>query len=147
MGSLNQVTLLGNVGSDPQVRSLQNGDTITNFTLATSERWTSKQTGQRESRTEWHRIACFGRIADVVRDHVTKGTQLLIQGELRTRKWQDQQGNDRYTTEIQLNNFRGNLQFVGKKDSQEGGGGGGQQTPAQPQAQAQSSYEDEDIPF
>ncbi|HUK10275.1 MAG TPA: single-stranded DNA-binding protein [Stellaceae bacterium] len=122
-GSVNKVILVGNVGRDPEIRSTQDGQKIANFTLATSETWRDKNSGERKERTEWHRIVVFNeRVADVVEKYVRKGSKLYIEGALQTRKWTDQSGQERYTTEVVLQRFRGELTML---DSRGGGGGGG----------------------
>ena len=97
---VNKVILVGNVGGDPETRYLPNGNAVTNVTLATSESWKDKQTGQQQERTEWHRVVFFGRLAEIVAEYVRKGSQIYVEGSLRTRKWQGQDGQDRYTTEV-----------------------------------------------
>ena len=99
-GSVNKVILIGNLGRDPEVRASQNGGKIANITVATSESWNNKQTGQREEKTEWHRLTAFSRLAEVCGEYLKKGSQVYIEGKLTTRKWQDKDGQDRYTTEI-----------------------------------------------
>jgi len=122
-GSVNKVILVGNVGRDPEIRSTQEGQKIANFTLATSENWRDKNSGERKERTEWHRVVIFNeRLADVVEKYVRKGSKLYIEGALQTRKWTDQSGQERYTTEVVLQRFRGELTML---DSRGGGGGGG----------------------
>lgn len=100
MASLNKVTLIGNLGADPEVRFTPGGQAVANFNIATNERWTSKNTGQPEERTEWHRIVVWGKQAENCRDYLSKGRQVYIEGRLQTRKWEDKQGQTRYTTEI-----------------------------------------------
>lgn len=97
---VNKVILVGNIGADPEVRAMPNGNTVATLSLATSENWKDKQTGDRQERTEWHRVVCFNRLGEIAGEYVKKGSKLYIEGSLRTRKWQDQQGQDRYTTEI-----------------------------------------------
>ena len=97
---LNKVTLIGNLGNDPEVRYMPAGDAVTNITLATSMRWKDRQTGERKESTEWHRVVFFRRLAEIAGEYLKKGSQVYIEGHLRTRKWQDQNGQDRYTTEI-----------------------------------------------
>ncbi|WED42609.1 single-stranded DNA-binding protein [Legionella cardiaca] len=97
---INKVILIGNVGVDPDVRYMPNGNAVTTLSLATSETWKDKQTGDKQERTEWHRVVCFNRLGEIAGEYVRKGSKLYIEGSLRTRKWQDQQGQDRYTTEI-----------------------------------------------
>lgn len=100
MSSLNKVLLIGHLGKDPEVRMTQGGNKSANFSLATSESWTSKQTGQREQKTEWHNVVFWGNVTDVAERYLKKGSKVYIEGKLRTRKWQDRDGNDRWTTEI-----------------------------------------------
>ena len=97
---INKVILVGNIGGDPEVRYLPNGNAVTTLSLATSEAWKDKQTGDKQERTEWHRVVCFNRLGEIAGEYVRKGSKLYVEGSLRTRKWQDQQGQDRYTTEI-----------------------------------------------
>ena len=100
MASVNKVILLGNLGKDPDIRYLPDGSAITAITLATHEVWKDKQTGQSQERTEWHRVVCFGRLAEIAGEYLRKGRPVYVEGSLRTRKWQDKNGQDRYTTEI-----------------------------------------------
>lgn len=97
---INKVILVGNVGGDPEVRYMPNGNAVTTLSIATSEAWKDKQSGEKQERTEWHRVVCFNRLGEIAGEYVRKGSKLYIEGSLRTRKWQDQQGQDRYTTEI-----------------------------------------------
>jgi len=97
---INKVILVGNVGVDPDVRYLPNGNAVTTLSLATSESWKDKTTGEKQERTEWHRVVCFNRLGEIAGEYVRKGSKLYVEGSLRTRKWQDQQGQDKYTTEI-----------------------------------------------
>ncbi|RUR13414.1 single-stranded DNA-binding protein [Legionella sp. km772] len=97
---INKVILVGNVGGDPEVRYMPNGNAVTTLSIATSESWKDKATGEKQDRTEWHRVVCFNRLGEIAGEYVRKGSKLYIEGSLRTRKWQDQQGQDRYTTEI-----------------------------------------------
>lgn len=110
---INKVILVGNVGTDPEVRYLPNGNAVTTLSLATSETWKDKQTGERQERTEWHRVVCFNRLGEIAGEYVRKGSKLYVEGSLRTRKWQDQQGTDRYTTEI----IASELQMLDSKGS------------------------------
>lgn len=122
-GSLNKVTLIGNLGRDPEIRRTQDGRAIANFSIATSETWKDRNTGERKEKTEWHRIACFAEgLNRVIEQYVKKGTKVYIEGQLQTRKWQDQNGQDKYTTEVVLQNYGGTLILL---DSRGGGGGGG----------------------
>lgn len=121
-GSVNKVILVGNVGQDPEVRQFQNGGQVCSFSLATSENWKDKNTGERREKTEWHRVSVFNEgLIRVIQSYVKKGSKLYIEGQLETRKWQDRDGNDRYTTEVVLRGYGGNLTML---DSRNGGGGG-----------------------
>lgn len=120
-GSFNQVTLVGNLGSDPEIKSFQNGGQIANLRIATSESWKDRQTGERKERTEWHNVVINGDgLIGVVERYVRKGSKVLVQGSLRTRKWQDQSGNDRYTTEVVVAGHDGKLTML---DGPQPGGG------------------------
>ena len=112
---VNKVIIVGNLGKDPETRYMPSGSAVTNLTLATSESWKDKQTGEQQDRTEWHKIAMFGRLAEIAAEYLRKGSQIYIEGKLRTRKWQDKEGKDRYTTEI----VPDEMQMLGSK----GGGG------------------------
>ena len=120
-GSVNKVILVGNLGRDPEIRSTQDGMRIANLSLATSENWRDKNTGERREKTEWHRVAIFNdRLVDVVEKYLRKGSKIYVEGQLQTRKWTDQNGQDRYTTEVVLQRYRGELTML---DSRGGGGG------------------------
>lgn len=123
-GSVNKVILIGNLGRDPETRTFNNGGKVCNLRLATSESWKDKQTGERRERTEWHSVAIFSEgLAGVAERYLRKGSKVYIEGQLRTRKWQDQSGNDRYSTEVVIDGFNGSLTMLdGRND---GGGGGG----------------------
>lgn len=122
-GSVNKVILVGNLGREPEVRTMQNGGKVCNLSVATSERWKDRNTGDMQERTEWHRVVIFDdRLCDVAERFLQKGSKVYLEGELQTRKWQDQSGQDRYTTEVVLRRFRGVLTML---DSRGGGGGGG----------------------
>lgn len=122
-GSVNKVILVGNLGRDPEVRSFQNGGKVVNLRIATSESWRDKQSGERKERTEWHSVAIFSEpLAKIAEQYLKKGSKVYIEGTLETRKWQDQSGADRYTTEVVLRPYRGELTLL---DGREGGGGGG----------------------
>ncbi|MCL1892184.1 MAG: single-stranded DNA-binding protein [Alphaproteobacteria bacterium] len=136
-GSLNRVILIGNIGGDPQVRATGNGQKVVNFSLATSERWKDRQTGEMKEQTEWHRIVIFNpNLAEVAERMLQKGTKLYIEGQLKTRKWQNQQGQDVYTTEVVLNQFSGQLIILGGAKAMEGGAGGDYGAPSQPMPNA-----------
>ncbi len=124
--SVNKVILIGNLGKDPEVRYMPNGNAVANFSLATSETWKDKQTGEKKEKTEWHKVSVFGPLADIVSQYVKKGSKLYIEGKLQTRKWQAQDGQDRYSTEIVLQGFDSKLEMLNKVD-----GGTQQQAPAQ----------------
>jgi len=121
-GSLNKVMLIGNLGADPEIRSFQNGGRVCNLRIATSEQWKDRD-GQRQERTEWHNVAIFSEgLINVCENYLRKGSKVYVEGQLQTRKWQDQQGNDRYTTEVVLRGFNGTLTMLDGRG--EGGGGG-----------------------
>lgn len=122
-GSLNKVMLIGNLGADPEIRSFQNGGKVANLRIATSETWKDRNTGERQERTEWHTVAIFSEgLINVVENYLKKGSKVYVEGQLQTRKWQDQQGNDRYSTEVVLRGYNGTLTML---DGAGGGGGGG----------------------
>jgi len=116
---INKVILIGNLGADPETRAMPSGTTVANLRIATSESWRDKQTGEQQERTEWHRVALFGRLAEIAGEYLRKGSQVYIEGSLRTRKWQDKQGNERYSTEIVGNE----LQMLGGRGGAAGAGG------------------------
>ena len=126
-GSLNKVMLIGNLGQDPEVKSFQNGGKVCNLRIATSEQWKDKNSGERQERTEWHSVAIFSEgLVSVAERYLRKGSKVYVEGQLQTRKWQDQQGNDRYSTEIVLRGFNGTLTMLdGAPGGGQGGGGGG----------------------
>ena len=120
-GSVNKVILVGNLGRDPEIRSTNDGTKIANLSLATSESWRDRNSGERRERTEWHRVVIFNdRLVDVVEKYLSKGSKIYVEGQLQTRKWTDRDGQDRYTTEVVLQRFRGELTML---DSRGGGGG------------------------
>jgi len=122
-GSVNKVILVGNLGRDPEVRTFQNGGKVCNLRIATSENWKDRTTGERKERTEWHSVAIFSEpLARIAEQYLKKGSKVYIEGQLETRKWQDQSGADRYTTEVVLRPYRGELTLL---DGREGGGSGG----------------------
>ncbi|MBT8115782.1 MAG: single-stranded DNA-binding protein [Arenicella sp.] len=150
---INKVILVGNLGNDPEVRYANNGSAIANISVATTDSWKDKNTGEQQEKTEWHRVVMFNRLGEIAGEYLKKGSQVYIEGRLQTRKWQDQSGQDRYTTEIVANE----MQMLGSR----GGGsdmssGGGYQAPkqssqepqqaAQPAAQPSNDFDD-DIPF
>ena len=126
-GSVNKVILIGNLGRDPEVRSFQNGGKVCNLRIATSENWKDRNTGERKERTEWHSVAIFSEpLARIAEQYLRKGSKVYIEGQLETRKWQDQSGADRYSTEVVLRPYRGELTLLdGRGDGGSGGQGGG----------------------
>ena len=145
---VNKVILVGNLGKDPEMKYTASGTAIANITIATSESWNDKQTGEKVEKTEWHRVVAFTRLAEVIGEYLHKGSQVYIEGKLQTRKWQDQNGQDRYTTEIVAND----MQMLGAK----GGDQQQQQKPAgfrdkpqasQADAKPSPGFDDDDIPF
>jgi len=122
-GSLNKVMLIGNLGADPEIRTFQNGGKVANLRIATSETWKDRNTGERQERTEWHNVAIFSEgLVGVVERYLKKGSKVYVEGQLQTRKWQDQSGQDRYTTEVVIRGMNGGLTML---DGASGGGGGG----------------------
>ena len=119
---INKVILIGNVGQDPETKAMPSGMTVCNLRIATSESWKDKQSGDMKEQTEWHSVAMFGRLAEIAGEYLRKGSQVYIEGRLRTRKWQDKQGNDRYTTEI----VASEMQMLGGRGGGSGGGGMGE---------------------
>lgn len=157
-GSVNKVILVGNLGADPDVRSLQSGDKVVNLSVATSETWRDRQSGERRERTEWHRVVIFNEnLAKVAEQYLRKGSKVYLEGQLQTRKWQDQNGQDRYSTEVVLQRYRGELTMLDGRQDREGMGGGygggqmGYSGGSAPQdrgpAPAIGSDLDDDIPF
>jgi single-strand DNA-binding protein len=149
---VNKVILVGNLGKDPEMKYTASGAAIANITVATSESWNDKQTGEKQEKTEWHRVVFFRRLAEIVGEYLRKGSQVYIEGKLQTRKWQDQNGQDRYTTEIVANEMQmlgGRAGDAGARPKQ-GDSGFRSNAPA-PQAAAQpqsdSGFADDDIPF
>lgn len=125
-GSVNKVILVGNLGRDPEVRYMQSGDKVVNLAIATSERWSDKQSGERREKTEWHRVVVFDQnIAEVAEKYLKKGSKVYLEGQLQTRKWTDQGGQEKYTTEVVLQRFRGNLTMLSGRGDDAGGGGFG----------------------
>ena len=156
MASVNKVILVGNLGQDPEVRYMPSGGAVTNLRMATTATWKDKTTGEKQERTEWHTVVCFNRLAEIAGEYLRKGSQVYIEGSLRTRKWQDKEGKDRYSTEVVADE----MQMLGKR---EGGGapradrgeeGGSQRAPQQRPAAAGGGASkvaddgfDDDIPF
>ncbi len=140
---VNKVILVGRVGQDPEVRYTNNQSAVVTMSVATSESWKDKNTGEREDRTEWHRVVCFNKLAEIAGQYVKKGTQLYLEGSLRTRKWSDSQGQERYTTEILANNF----QMLDSRQNSMGNNETNQSAaPATENSTASGTFED-DIPF
>jgi single-strand DNA-binding protein len=165
-GSLNKVTLIGNLGRDPEIRTMQDGREIANITIATTESWKDKNSGERKDKTEWHRVVIFSEgLARVAKNYLRKGSKVYVEGQLQTRKWTDQQGQEKYSTEVVLQNFNGSLILLDNKgsggnDNSGGGyqsssssydnnssGGFGQTTGAFDSAPVQPAEIDDDIPF
>ena len=150
-GSINKVILVGNIGQEPQVRTMQSGQKVVSFSLATSDRWRDKQTGEQKEQTEWHRVVIFNpSLVDVAERMLQKGTKLYLEGSLRTRKWQNQQGVDTYTTEVVLNPYAGQMVILsGAKTLGEGAGDNGatQSAPAAPREEVNIEDIADDIPF
>jgi single-strand DNA-binding protein len=153
---VNKVILIGNLGADPETRSMPSGMTVANIRIATSESWKDKQSGEQKERTEWHHVALFGRLGEIAGEYLRKGSQVYIEGSLRTRKWQDKEGRDRYTTEVIAND----MQMIGGRSGASAGGGastGGntgsfearERAPVSEPAAAGAGAEefDDDIPF
>ncbi|AFP85130.1 single-stranded DNA-binding protein [secondary endosymbiont of Ctenarytaina eucalypti] len=147
---VNKVILVGNLGQDPEVRHMPNGGVVANITLATSESWRDKQTGETKEKTEWHRVVLFGKLADVAGEYLRKGSQVYIEGSLQTRKWQDQSGQDRYTTEVVVN-INGTMKMLGSRQGAAASNNELVLRPAQNASPAQSNdlpiNFDDDIPF
>ncbi|GIA61764.1 single-stranded DNA-binding protein [Vibrio cholerae] len=131
-GSVNKVILIGNLGQDPEVRYMPSGGAVANITIATSETWRDKATGEQKEKTEWHRVTLYGKLAEVAGEYLRKGSQVYIEGQLQTRKWQDQSGQDRYSTEVVVQGYNGIMQMLGGR-AQQGGmpAQGGMNVPAQ----------------
>ena len=153
-GSVNKVILVGNLGRDPEVRTMQNGNKVANLSVATSERWKDRNTGEMNERTEWHRVVMFDRLAEIAEQYLRKGSKVYLEGQLQTRKWEDQNGQEKYSTEVVLRGFNANMTMLdgrggGFDDSSDkggaggaGGGGGG----GGPSGGAAPEFDDE-IPF
>jgi single-strand DNA-binding protein len=141
---INKVIIVGNLGNDPETRYMPSGSAVTNLSVATNESWKDKQTGEQKDRTEWHKVAMFGRLAEIAAEYLRKGSQVYIEGKLRTRKWQDKDGQDRYTTEIVADE----MQMLGGRS---GGGGGApamnDTSDRSPPPRASGDDFDDDIPF
>lgn len=148
---VNKVILVGNLGADPEARSMPSGGQVTNIRIATSESWKDKSSGEQKERTEWHRIVFYNRLAEIAAQYLRKGSQVYVEGQIRTSKWQDQSGADRYTTEI----IAREMQMLGGRGGAGGGGGGGapsgggmnQTPPSMPEGPSDTGGFDDDIPF
>lgn len=155
-GSVNKVILIGNLGKDPEIRAFQNGGRVANLTVATSESWKDKNSGERKERTEWHRVAIMNdSLVTIAERYLRKGAKVYIEGQLETRKWQDKDGNDKFTTEVVLRPYRGELTMLDGKGGSSGGSsfGGGDDMPAMDQGSAfggslgKAADLDDEIPF
>jgi single-strand DNA-binding protein len=166
-GSINKVIIVGNLGADPEIRSLNSGDKVCNLSIATSESWKDKQSGERREKTEWHRVVIFNdNLVRVCENYLKKGSKVYIEGSLQTRKWQDRDGNDKYTTEIVLQKYRGELAMLDSRGDSGGGGGynqnqggggsgggykqnqdGGSRSASSQEGPAENFDLDDDIPF
>lgn len=144
-GSLNRVTLIGNLGNDPEVRHTQTGQRVVNLTIATSERWKDQRSGEARERTEWHRVTIFSEgLGKNAEKYLRKGAKVLVEGKLSTRKWQDQEGNDRYTTEVVLSPYNGQLIFLDNKRN--ANGAPGEPDGGEPPAASDPDLDDE-VPY
>lgn len=140
MAGVNKVILIGNVGKDPEIRSFQSGDRVANFSIATSESWKDKESGEKKERTEWHRISVTNQgLIKVIESYVTKGTKVYLEGQLETRKWTDKDGVEKYSTEISLRPYRGELVLLGGKESSE--------SPNEQSDEAPQADDLEEVPF
>lgn len=148
---VNRVILVGNLGQDPEVRIMPNGSAVANFSVATSESWKDKQTGEQKDRTEWHRVVVFGKLAEIAGEYVKKGTLIYIEGQLQTRKWQDQAGIDRYTTEVVINPIGGTLQILGSRsddsNQQQSQQSSQPNNCPDPKDEPTMDFDDQEIPF
>lgn len=137
---INKVILIGRLGNDPEVKYMPSGDAVANISLATSETWNDKSSGEQREKTEWHRVVFFGKLAEIVGQYLKKGSQVYVEGQLQTRKWQDQGGQDRYSTEVVVRGFNGTMQML---DSKGGGGSSNfqQNAPQQQSPQQQPSQQ------
>ena len=133
---INKVILIGNLGQDPETRTMPSGMTVANLRIATSENWKDKQTGEQKERTEWHTVACFGRLGEIAGEYLRKGSQVYIEGSLRTRKWKDKEGKDRYSTEV----IADEMQMLGGRGGAGGGGGSGAYEPRERKGSAEPAH-------
>jgi single-strand DNA-binding protein len=147
-GSVNKVILVGNLGKDPEVRRMTSGEPVVNLSLATSESWRDKASGERKEKTEWHRVVIFNKnLADVAEKYLRKGSKVYVEGQLQTRKWTDKDGQEKYSTEVVLQNFRGELTMLDGRGGEGGGGGGGGRGASEAPASFQRDEMDDEIPF
>ena len=147
-GSINKVILVGNIGQEPQVRTMQSGQKVVSFSLATSDRWRDRQTGEQKEQTEWHRVVIFNpSLVDVAERMLQKGTKLYLEGALRTRKWQNQQGVDTFTTEVVLNPYSGQMVILSGAKVMDGSVDSATSAPAQPREEVRIEDIADDIPF
>ena len=149
MSGINKVILVGNIGAKPEVKYSSNGSAIANLSVATSETWNDKNSGEKQEKTEWHRVSLYGKLAEIAGQYLDKGSKVYVEGKLQTRKWQDQSGQDRYTTEIVVSGYGGTLQML---DRREGMAAGGQSAPSNNMSNdtvevADNSGFEDDIPF
>jgi len=149
MSGINKVILVGNIGAKPEVKYSSNGSAIANLSVATSETWNDKNSGEKQEKTEWHRVSLYGKLAEIAGQYLDKGSKVYVEGKLQTRKWQDQSGQDRYTTEIVVSGYGGTLQML---DRREGMASGGQSAPSNNMSNdtvevADNSGFEDDIPF
>ena len=148
-GSVNKVILVGNLGKDPEVRRLTSGDPVVNLSIATSESWRDKASGEKKEKTEWHRVVIFNKnLAEVAEKYLRKGAKVYVEGQLQTRKWTDKDGAEKYSTEVVLQNFRGELTMLdGRNGGGEGAGGGAARGAGEAPASFQRDEMDDEIPF
>lgn len=147
-GSINKVILVGNIGQEPQVRTMQSGQKVVTFSLATSDRWRDRQSGEQKEQTEWHRVVIFNpSLVDVAERMLQKGTKLYLEGSLRTRKWQNQQGVDTFTTEVVLNPYSGQMVILSGAKAMDGSADTASSAPAQPREEVRIEDIADDIPF
>lgn len=148
MAGVNKVIIIGNVGKDPEIRQMQDGFKIANFSIATSESWKDKNTGERKEKTEWHRIAVMNeRLSEIVEKYVRKGSKLYVEGQLQTRKWTDQSGMDRYTTEVVIGRYKGEITMLDSRNSTGGFDSASQNQPQQSSEPAMPASIDDEMPF
>jgi len=143
MSGINKVFIIGNVGADPEIKFLPSGGAVANLTVATSETWKDKTTGEKKEATEWHKVVFFGRVAEIVGEYIKKGSKIYVEGSLKTRKWQDQEGNDRYTTEIKGNE----MQMLDSRGDASSKDPAPKETPQKGSPQQSEAVDDDTIPF